>query len=120
MPLFLEPNAEEDLKKNLWSSRYGFAEYGDPADFYKVRKYHETLSHGVTLADYDAYHLAVIRVELPDGCTTHVKYDYHALLPLRIIDANENIQEAIYEPFGQPLADSFMEPKTANAPGSGR
>lgn len=107
MPLFLEPNAEEDLMKNLWSSRYGFAEYGDPADFYKVRKYHETLSHGVTLADYDAYHLAVIRVELPDGCTTHVKYDYHALLPLRIIDANENIQEAIYEPFGQPLADSF-------------
>lgn len=107
MPLFLEPDPEEDLKKNLWSALYGFAEYGDLADFYAVRRYKETESHEFTQAEYDAYHLAVIRVELPDGCATRVDYDYHALQPLRITDANDNIQEALYEPSGQPLAISF-------------
>lgn len=107
MPLFLEPDVDEDQRKNLWSARYGFAEYADLAGFYKVRKYNETLSHGVTQASYDSYHLAITEVTLPDGCTTRAEYDYHALQPLRLIDANDNIEEALYEPSGQPLAVSF-------------
>lgn len=107
MPLFLEPDPAEDQKKNLWSARYGFAKYRGPADFYTVREYKETESHEFTQAEYDAYCMAVIRVVLPDGCTTRVDYDYHALQPLRITDANDNIQEALYEPSGQPLAISF-------------
>nr|WP_213938306.1 SpvB/TcaC N-terminal domain-containing protein [Pseudomonas sp. dw_612] len=107
MPLFLEPDAEEDQKKNLWSALYTFAEYAELSDFYTVRRYKETQSHGLTQADYDPYRLAIVRIELPDGCTTRVEYDYHALQPLRIIDANDNVQEALYEPSGQPLAISF-------------
>ncbi|MFD2884651.1 hypothetical protein ACFS4T_27520 [Pseudomonas lini] len=61
----------------------------------------------MTKAEYDPYCLAIISVELPDGCMTRIEYDYHALQPVRIIDANDNVQEAIYEPSGQPLAISF-------------
>jgi hypothetical protein len=104
--LFEQPPLAGD-EDNLWSARYGFAKYDGLDGFYKVREYHETLSHGVTKAEYDDYHLTIKNVELPDGCTTRVEYDYHALQPLRIIDANENVQEAIYEPSGQPLAISF-------------
>lgn len=107
MPLFLEPDAGEDLKKNLWSALYGFAEYSDPAYFFTVCNYHETQSHGSTQATYDPYSLAITEVTLPDGCTTRAEYDYHALQPLRLIDANKNVEEAIYEPSGQPLAISF-------------
>ncbi|RON51213.1 toxin [Pseudomonas frederiksbergensis] len=107
MPLFLEPDTGEDQKKNLWSALYGFAEYGDLDDFYKVQNFHETQSHGITQAKYDPYNLAITEVTLPDGCTTRAEYDYHALQPLRLIDANDNVEEAIYEPSGQPLAISF-------------
>ena len=107
MPLFLDPDAAQDAEQNLWSAQYSFAEYGALAEFYKVRNYHDSESHGVTQATFDPYQLAVISVELPDGCTTRVEYDYHAMQPLRIIDANENIQEALYEPSGQPFAISF-------------
>ncbi|MFJ7314045.1 SpvB/TcaC N-terminal domain-containing protein [Pseudomonas sp. NPDC098747] len=107
MPLLFEPTPPVDAEENLWSSSFGYAGYADLNDFYQVREYNETPSHGVTHALYDDYRLAVTRVELPDGCTTQVVYDYHALQPLSIIDANDNIQEAIYEPSGQPLATSF-------------
>jgi hypothetical protein len=94
MRLLFEIDPAIDAEQNLWSVHYGYADYAD-------------LSQGATLAEYDAYHLAITRVQLPDHCTTHIEYDYHALQPLRIIDANENIEEALYEPSGQPLATSF-------------
>ncbi|MHC8331666.1 SpvB/TcaC N-terminal domain-containing protein [Pseudomonas sp. LB3P25] len=107
MKLFLEEDPVEDAKQNLWSSDYNFAEYADLNNFYRVQQFRETQSHGDTKAEYDAYSLAIIRVELPDGCSTRVEYDYHAVQPWRIIDANDNIEEALYEPSGQPLAISF-------------
>ncbi|WP_454846428.1 SpvB/TcaC N-terminal domain-containing protein [Pseudomonas farris] len=107
MPLLFETPPPTDDEDNLWSARYGFAKYASLDGFYNVREYRETLSHGVTKAEYDDCHLAIKGIKLPDGCTTRVEYDYHALQPFRIIDANDNVQEAIYEPSGQPLAISF-------------
>ncbi|MFG6207335.1 SpvB/TcaC N-terminal domain-containing protein [Pseudomonas retamae] len=104
---FLFDDSPPDDEQNLWSACYGYAEYAGLEGFYKVRRYRETLSHGYTRAEYDVHGLAVTLVELPDGCTTRVTFDYHALQPRNIIDANDNIQEALYEPSGQPLAISF-------------
>ncbi|WP_434595935.1 SpvB/TcaC N-terminal domain-containing protein [Pseudomonas sp. R3-57] len=106
MPFRFQESPPND-EQNLWSACYGYAEYAGLEGFYKVRRYRETLSHGYTRGEYDVHGLAVTLVELPDGCTTRITYDYHALQPLRIIDANDNIHEAIYEPSGQPLATSF-------------
>ena len=114
MPFLFETPPSTD---DLWSARYGFAKYDSLDGFYNVREFHETPSHGVTKAEYDPYCLAIISVELPDGCTTRVEYDYHALQPVRIIDANDNIQEAIYEPSGQPLAISFYGTENGIAAG---
>jgi hypothetical protein len=111
--LFETPSSTDDL----WSAHYGFAKYDGLDGFYRVREHHETASHGVTKAEYDPYCLAIISVELPDGCTTRVEYDYQALQPVRIIDANENVQEAIYEPSGQPLAISFYGTENGSAVG---
>ncbi len=105
-PLF-EATSASRTADDLWSSRYSFAQYKNAEGFYKVCAFNETPSHGVTTAVYDDFHLAITRVTLPDGCTTQVEYDYHALQALRIVDANDNIQEAIYEPSGQPLTISF-------------
>lgn len=116
MPLLFEsPTA--DSEDNLWSSHFSFAQYNGLEGFFKVCQFNETPSHGVTEASYDTYHLAITAVKLPDGCLTQAEYDYHALQALRIIDANENIQEAIYEPSGQPLATSFHGSENGMAAG---
>jgi hypothetical protein len=107
MPFLFKQTPEDDSARNLWSSRYNFARYAGPEGFYKVQAFNETPSHGVTTAEYDAYRLAVTQVVLPDGCTTHARYDYLHQLPEQITDANDNIEEVIYLPSGQPLAVSF-------------
>jgi hypothetical protein len=111
MPLFLgtdkEADEEEDLLRNLWSSQYNFARYADLDRFYRVIEFNDTPSHGVTKATTDEYAFATLSVELPDGCTTRVEYDYHSLQPLRIIDANENVEEALYDPSGSPHTTTF-------------
>lgn len=121
MPLVLGVDAaadeEEDKERNLWSSRYGYAKYDDLDNFYKVLEYNETPSHGITTARYDAYHLLLESVRQPDGCETHFEYDYHALQLMRSIDANDNVEEALYEPSGQPLAISFYGTEDGKAVG---
>jgi hypothetical protein len=111
MPLVLgidkEADKEEDKERNLWSSRYGFARYGELDSFYKVMEYNETPSYGITTARYDAYCLLPKSITQPDGCEARFEYDYHALQLMSSIDANENVEEALYEPSGQPLAISF-------------
>ncbi|RON33992.1 SpvB/TcaC N-terminal domain-containing protein [Pseudomonas brassicacearum] len=111
MPLVLgideEADKEEDKERNVWSSRYGFAKYGKLDSFYKVMEYNETPSYGITKAQYDAYCLLPKSITQPDLCEARFEYDYHALQLMRSYDANENVEEALYEPSGQPLAISF-------------
>jgi hypothetical protein len=107
MPFLFWVSPLGSTEHDLWSANFGYAEYASLDGFYKIRRYRETLSHDYTRAEYDAHALALTLVELPDGCTTRIEYDYHALQPLSIIDANDNTQEAIYEPSGQPFASSF-------------
>lgn len=111
MPLVLGvdevADQEEDEERNLWSSRHGYAKYDELDSFFKVIEYNETPSYGITTARYDAYCLLPKSIKQPDGCQAHFEYDYHALQLMRSIDANDNVEEALYEPSGQPLAISF-------------
>ncbi len=121
MPLILgvDPVADkkEDEQRNLWSSRYGFAKYDDRDHFYKVLEYNETLSHGITTACHDDYCLFPKSIRQPDGCEARFEYDYYALQLMRSIEANDNVEEALYEPSGQPLAISFHGTEDGKAAG---
>ncbi|WP_065258570.1 SpvB/TcaC N-terminal domain-containing protein [Pseudomonas bananamidigenes] len=107
MNLFFPPDTDEDQRKNLWSAKSGFFTYADASGFYHVTDVQQTASHGVTHITWDADHLLSIAITLPDGCVTSVNHDTHTLLPQSITDPNENIQEVLYEPGGQPIAHSF-------------
>ncbi|MHC8388071.1 SpvB/TcaC N-terminal domain-containing protein [Pseudomonas sp. MDT2-39-1] len=104
MKLFLgtdkEADEEEDKQQNLWSALYTFATYADLNHFHRVTQYNETLSHGITKAQYDDYSLKTISVERPDGCNTRVVFDYCSGQPRQITDANDNVEEALYDPSG--------------------
>jgi hypothetical protein len=107
MKLFFPEDPAEDLLKNLWSALSGFFTYADANGFYHVTAVQQTASHGVTHITWDANHLLIIAITLPDGCTTTITYDPHTLQPVSITDANGNIQEVLFEPGGQPIAISF-------------
>jgi hypothetical protein len=104
MELFLgaddTADKKEDEQKNLWSALHNFATYAGLDQFYRVIKYNETQSHGITKAQYDEYCLAIKSVEQPDGCITHLEQDYFSGLPTSITDANDNIEEALNGPSG--------------------
>jgi hypothetical protein len=107
MRLFFPEDPPQDLLQNLWSAQSGFFTYADASGFYHVTDVQQTASHGVTHITWDADHLLTIAITLPDGCVTTVTYDLHTLLPQSVTDPNENIQEVLYEPGGQPIAHSF-------------
>jgi hypothetical protein len=93
--------------RKLWSVKSGFATYAPLEGFYKTLTVQPSQSHGVSEIRYDKYACYVTAFKLPDGCTTHAVHDYRALQPLRIVDPNGNVQEGLYDAFGQVLATSF-------------
>ncbi|MQT75394.1 SpvB/TcaC N-terminal domain-containing protein [Pseudomonas helleri] len=111
MTAFL-PDPEPDLsekpaKTTLWAIKQGFAIYSGLADFYRANRFRATEDHGVTVVEHDRYHCLVTSVKTPDGCTTQAKHDYRCLLPIKITDPQNNVQEARYNAFGQLLVTSF-------------
>lgn len=99
-----ETSSGEDA---LWSVRRHFPRYGNATQFYRLKTLQMTQAHGRTTISYDPYWLKTILVELPDGCMTKAEYDYQSLLPKKIVDPNNNVQEALYDGFGQLLASTF-------------
>ncbi|AKK00380.1 toxin [Pseudomonas chlororaphis] len=91
----------------LWSVKCDFASYAPLEGFYKVNAVQPSQSQGVTQISYDPYACRVIAFTLPDGCTTQAVHDYRSLQPVRITDPNGNVQEALFDGFGQVLASSF-------------
>ncbi|WP_347928054.1 SpvB/TcaC N-terminal domain-containing protein [Pseudomonas helvetica] len=93
--------------KKLWSVKSGFSTYATLEGFYKVKTLQPSTSQGVTEISHDKYGCLITAFKLPDGCITQATYDYRSLVPRRITDPNGNIQEGLYDSFGQILASSF-------------
>ncbi|WP_420233775.1 SpvB/TcaC N-terminal domain-containing protein [Pseudomonas sp. ABY48] len=107
MKLFLPEDPGKDDAQDQWSKKVGFATYLPLDGFFHISALQETQSHGVTTTEYDTYHLMPTAVTLPDGCATRIEYDYHWLLPRKIVDANDNVQQALYGPAAVPLGITF-------------
>ncbi|MHC8322398.1 SpvB/TcaC N-terminal domain-containing protein [Pseudomonas sp. GB2N2] len=92
--------------KQLWSIKSGFGTYATLQGFYKPQTVQPSKSHGVIAVSYDRYQCFVSEFKRPDGCITKAVHDYRSLGALRITDPNGNIQEALYDNFGQIQASS--------------
>ena len=92
----------------LYSTRKGFMTYAGLEGFYRLLSARPTESQGPTSIEFDPYYCLPIRVTTADGCSTHVaEVDYRFLLPRRIVDPNQNIQEARFDSFGELSVSSF-------------
>ncbi|MBK5397755.1 toxin [Pseudomonas sp. TH39(2020)] len=93
--------------EKFWSVKSSFSTYATLAGFYKIKSFQASKSQGVTKVFYDKHCCLITEFRLPDRCATQATYDYRSLLPLRIVDPNGNVQEALYNSFGRLLANSF-------------
>jgi hypothetical protein len=91
----------------LWSVKSGFATYAQWDGFYKIRTLQPSESQGVIEISYDNHHCVITQFQQPDGCSTEATYDYRSFQPQRINDPNDNVQEGLFDAFGQVLATSF-------------
>lgn len=98
---------ESTTSRRLWSIKSGFSTYATLSDFYKPQTLQPSKSQGAIDVSYDKHHCLITGFKLSDGCTTKSTYDYHSLVPLRITDPNGNIEEGLYDGFGQLMASSF-------------
>lgn len=104
---FLFDGETSSGKDALWSTRRHFPSYGNATQFYRLKGLQMTQAHGKTTIAYDPYWLQTTLVALPDGCVTKAEHDYRSLQPRKIVDPNGNVQEALYDGFGQLLASTF-------------
>jgi len=93
--------------RELWSVKSGFMSYANLEGFYKPRTLQPNESHGVIEIRYDDYHCLTTEFKLPDGCVTQASHDYRSFLTLSITDPNGNVQEGLFNAFGDVLATSL-------------
>ncbi|WP_252191657.1 SpvB/TcaC N-terminal domain-containing protein [Pseudomonas sp. MG-9] len=108
MAFFLPSSASGST---VWSVKSGFQTYSGLAGFYRAITLQTHKSVGVTEITYDAYWCLPTQFKLPDGCSTHVTYNYRTFQPRQITDPNGNIEEGIFDGFGQMLVRSFYRKK---------
>ncbi|WP_053150504.1 SpvB/TcaC N-terminal domain-containing protein [Pseudomonas sp. Pf153] len=98
----------EEPDRILWSTRKGFMTYAGLDGFYRVIRTRVTERQGATDIVFDPYYCLPMAITTADDCSTHVTdVDYRFVLPRRIVDPNQNVQEARFDGFGELLASSF-------------
>ena len=110
MPVALPANTAWDKQQGLWSVRRHFFTYETRDGFFKPSSVKETSQQGSTTFTHDPYYCLTTRTQLADGCTTTASnVDYRLLQPCRITDANNSVQEALYDAFGHVQAISHYK-----------
>lgn len=116
MPWILTQEGRPDSGR-LKSVRRGFTTFAGLEGFLRPLSSKLVANSGATEITYDAYHLQTVAVTLADGCRTTAQYDYRNLLPVSIVDPNQNTQEALYDGFGRQRATSFYGTEAGEAVG---
>lgn len=95
----------------LWVIPSGFSTYvdaaGDWLPFYAPRSAQSTPIVAPQNFIYDRYSCVVLAVIDGLGNRTVAEYDYRFLTPWRVLDANENPQEVLFDALGRVVAQSF-------------
>ncbi len=94
-------------RETLWAIKQSICTYDTPNHFRRLIGYQPAAGVGGTTITYDPYACLVTCVTDAMGHQTKAQYDYRYLLPFRLIDPNENVQEAHYDALGRLSVSSF-------------
>lgn len=103
-----------ETDKQLWSVRQGYTTHGTAEHFRLPVSFRETLLTGAVRVTRDAHDCVITQQEDAAGLATTAEYDWRFLMPLRVIDANDNVQSATFDALGRvtSLRFSGMENST--------
>lgn len=93
----------------LWTVQSGYATYVDQGQwlpFQRPRSMRSTAIVAPRRFTYDAHSCVVESVTDGVGNRVRAQYDYRFLSPWRVIDPNENTQEALFDALGRVVATS--------------
>ncbi|MBD8170346.1 SpvB/TcaC N-terminal domain-containing protein, partial [Erwinia persicina] len=113
---YLFPHDGEADKKP-WSVRQGYTTYGTAEHFLLPVAFRETLLTGATVVTRDVYDCVITRQEDAAGLTTTAQYDWRFLTPVRVTDANDNVQSVTFDALGRVTSLRFSGTESGEAAG---
>ncbi|QXH74806.1 toxin [Pseudomonas atacamensis] len=102
--------AASDSSPTIWVIPSGFSTYvenGNWLPFYRPRSTQSTPIVAPQTFTYDVHSCVVTSVTDGFGNQLQAFYDYRFLSPWRTLDANDNIQEVLFDAFGRVIATSY-------------
>lgn len=106
---------EVDIK--LWVMRQGYATYAAEEHFWREVSWRDTLLTGAVTLTRDANDCVIIEQADAAGCITQVRYDWRFLLPIEIIDVNDNSHIVSLDAFGRVVTLRFKGTENAKPTG---
>lgn len=87
--------------KTLWTARRGYATYGPAARFWLPVAFRDTLLTGESTVTRDKYDRVITGLTDAAGLTITAEYDWRFLVPVRVTDANDNVQAITLDALGR-------------------
>lgn len=103
---YLFPRDGETDKK-LWSVRQGYATYSTAEHFRLPVTFRKTLLTGAVTVTRDAHDCVITQLKDAAGLTTTAEYDWRFLAPVRMTDANDNVQSVTFDALGRVTSLRF-------------
>ncbi|RJF53339.1 virulence protein [Serratia inhibens] len=97
---YLFPRAGE-AGRTLWAIRQGYATYAGAERFWLPQSWRDTLLTGALSVTRDKHECVITQTEDAAGLKTTMEYDWRFLTPVRLTDANDNVQTITLDALGR-------------------
>ncbi|AZC51706.1 Putative toxin subunit [Pseudomonas chlororaphis subsp. piscium] len=97
---YLFPRAGETGRK-LWAIRQGYATFAAAEHFWLPQAWRDTLLTGALTVTRDKYDCVITQTEDAAGLKNKAEYDWRFLTPVRVTDANNNLQSVTLDALGR-------------------
>lgn len=97
---YLFPRATEGGRA-LWAIRQGYATYASAEHFWLPQTWRDTLLTGGLTVTRDRHDCVITQSVDAAGLTVTADYDWRFLTPVKVVDANDNLQEITLDALGR-------------------
>jgi hypothetical protein len=104
-PYLFVADGEEPL--TLWVARHSHTEYAGATHFWHPTSFRQTLLTGAVTVTRDRHDCVITQYQDAAGLTTQAQYDYRFLVPVRLVDPNNNVHTTLLDALGRVISNRF-------------
>lgn len=90
-----------EVGRALWAIRQGYATYASAEHFWLPQTWRDTLLTGVLTVTRDKHDCVITQSVDATGLNIKADYDWRFLTPVKVVDANDNLQEITLDALGR-------------------